>query len=136
LNGFAKAALVFASSQRYRLTPPVVAGYLAPYDSWANRIATHRFVVDIPLEENHPTRATIAEIESKLSLFCQHPMLIIWGADDFCFTATNFLPEWQRRFPQAHVHLVQDAGHYVVEDAHERIGPWMLDFLKKSDGQL
>ena len=28
----------------------VRAGYLAPYDTWANRIAVHRFVQDIPLK--------------------------------------------------------------------------------------
>ncbi len=129
LNGFARAALIFASSQRGRLTDAVKAGYLAPYNNWQNRIATHQFVLDIPLEENHPTRATIAEIEAKLSLFCQHPMLIIWGADDFCFTVRDFLSEWQRRFPQAQLHLIPNAGHYVVEDAHEQIGPLMQEFL-------
>ncbi|MDM8520701.1 alpha/beta fold hydrolase [Anaerolineales bacterium HSG6] len=129
LNGFARAALVFASSQRHRLTPEVSAGYLAPYNSWANRIATHRFVMDIPLEKNHPTRATVHEIESNLHLFQKHPMLIVWGADDFCFTAEHFLPQWQKLFPQAEVHLLPNAGHYVVEDAHEQIGPWMVEFL-------
>jgi hypothetical protein len=29
------------------------------------------------------------------------------------------------------VRLVPDAGHYVVEDAHERIIPWVLEFLAK-----
>ena len=58
-------------------------------------------------------------------------MLIIWGADDFCFTGQDFLPEWQKRFPDAEVHVVQGAGHYIVEDAHERILPWMLEFLGK-----
>ncbi len=129
LNGFARAALIFASSQRHRLTKEVRAGYLSPYNNWQNRIATHRFVLDIPLELNHPTRLTLAEIESNLPLFRQHPMLIMWGDDDFCFTTRDFLPEWQRRFPQAQVHVIPHAGHYVVEDAHEQIAPLMLEFL-------
>jgi len=57
-------------------------------------------------------------------------MLIIWGAQDWCFT-TGFLKEWQTRFPKAVVRLVSDAGHYVVEDAHERITPWVREFLSK-----
>jgi len=129
LNGFAKAALIFASSQRHRLTPPVVRGYLQPYSNWHDRIATHRFVMDIPREANHPTRITIDNIEAKLALFQHHPMLIIWGADDFCFTTRHILPQWQCRFPQAQVHVLQQAGHYVVEDAHEKIGPMMQEFL-------
>lgn len=129
LNGFAAGALLFATSQPERLTRTIRHGYLAPYDSWANRVAIHQFVQDIPLETHHPTRTTAQEIEAGLSQFRQHPMLILWGADDFCFTTRDFLPDWQRRFPQAQVHLLSNAGHYVVEDAHERILPLMKNFL-------
>ena len=130
LNAFAGLALVWATAHPERITPQVKAGYLAPYDSWHNRIATLRFVQDIPLEKRHPTRQTLADIEAGLPLLAEHPMMIVWGERDFCFTARDFLPEWQRRFPQAQTHVVPDAGHYVVEDAHERIVPWMLAFLK------
>jgi haloalkane dehalogenase len=128
-NGFAKAALVFATSQRQRFTHEVKAGYLAPYNNWHNRIAIHHFVKDVPMEDNHPTRTTLDRIEAGLFRFRQHPMLIIWGADDFCFTERDFLPQWQKRFPQAEVHVIQNAGHYVVEDAYEQIIPLMLEFL-------
>lgn len=131
VNGFVLAALVFATSQRQRFTPDVRAGYLAPYNNWRNRIAIHRFVKDIPMELEHPTRATLDEIEVELSLFRHHQMLIIWGADDFCFTTRDFLPEWKKRFPQAQVHIIEHAGHYVVEDAHEQILPLMLEFLQR-----
>ncbi len=133
VNGFALAALIFATSQRKRFTREVRTGYLAPYNSWGNRIAIHRFVKDIPVEVEHPTRATLNEIDVELSLFPHHQMLIIWGADDFCFTTQAFLPEWQKRFPRAQVHVIEHAGHYVVEDAHEQILPLMLDFLGNED---
>jgi haloalkane dehalogenase len=129
LNGFARAALLMALAHRERVTPQVRAGYLAPYNNWRNRIAILRFVQDIPMEKGHPTRETLDEIEARLNLFEEHPMLIVWGARDFCFTERDFLSEWQRRFPKAQVRVVPDAGHYVVEDAHERIAPWMLEFL-------
>ena len=112
------------------MTPAVKAGYLAPYDSFANRVAILRFVQDIPTRPSHPTYRLVAEIGRGLALFTGHPMLIIWGAQDWCFT-TDFLKEWQTRFPNAEVHLVPDAGHYVVEDAHERIIPWVREFLAK-----
>ena len=47
-------------------------------------------------------------------------MLICWGMKDFCFTG-RYLDEWIERFPHAEVHRFPDAGHYVVEDEHERI---------------
>jgi haloalkane dehalogenase len=60
-------------------------------------------------------------------------MLIIWGARDFCFTVQGFLSGWQERFPYAETKVIEDAGHYVVEDAHERMLPWMLEFMGRRD---
>jgi len=131
LNAFAGLALYLAVSDRTRMTSQVKAGYLAPYNNWRNRIAVHRFVQDIPLEKNHPSRPVLDEIEAGLPQFRQHPMLIFWGANDFCFTERDFLREWRSRFPQATVQVFQDAGHYVVEDAHERIAPLMAEFLER-----
>jgi len=130
LNGFTQGALRFATSQPQRFTDEVKAGYVAPYNNWRNRIATHRFVKDIPMESHHPTRVTLERIAKDLPRFRNHRMVIFWGAKDFCFTVEDFLPEWQKRFPLAEVHVFEDAGHYVVEDAHERILPRLLDFLK------
>ncbi len=130
LNAFARLAPTMASAKRERMTPAVKAGYLAPYDSYANRVALLRFVQDIPMRPSHPTYRLVEEIGRRLALFKDHPMLIIWGAQDWCFT-TDFLKEWQERFPKAEVRLVPDAGHYVVEDAHERIIPWVHEFLAK-----
>ncbi len=128
--GFAGLAPVMACAKRERMTPAVKDGYLAPYDSYAHRVAILRFVQDIPMRPSHPTYPLVAEIGRGLARFEGHPMLIIWGAQDWCFT-TDFLKEWQARFPKAEVQLVPDAGHYVVEDAHERIIPWVREFLAK-----
>ncbi len=128
LNGFARLATFVATSQP-RLPRDVAQGYLAPYDSWQNRVAIHRFVQDIPLEENHPSRPTLDEIDQRLHSLADRPMLIFWGDDDFCFTTRDFLPEWQRRFPEAEVHLLPNAGHYVLEDATEEIVPRVLNFV-------
>ncbi|MDF1515591.1 MAG: alpha/beta fold hydrolase, partial [Anaerolineae bacterium] len=129
LNLFAGSAVWLAIKQRNRMTQAVREGYLAPYNSWKNRIAIYRFVQDIPLTSDHLSRATIDDIDSKLHLFCDRPMLILWGAGDFIFTIKDFLAGWQQRFPNADVHIIEHAGHYVVEDAHELILPMMTEFL-------
>ncbi len=134
LNLFSLSALMLGTSQRRRFTPGVRDGYLAPYASWRDRIAVYRFVQDIPLNAQHPTRATVDAIDSRLHLFAQHPMLILWGADDFVFTAKTFLAGWRARFPSAKVHILENAGHYVVEDAHERILPLVKEFLWETRG--
>ncbi|MBT7259741.1 MAG: alpha/beta fold hydrolase, partial [Desulfobacula sp.] len=47
LNVFAKGALFLGS--RTKLAPDVKKGLVEPYNSWKNRIATLKFVQDIPL---------------------------------------------------------------------------------------
>ncbi len=130
LNAFAGLAPSLACAKQERMTPDVKAGYLAPYDSYAHRIAILRFVQDIPMSPAHPTYKLVERIGEGLSVFKDRPMLIIWGEQDWCFT-TDFLAEWQQRFPQAEVHRIPEAGHYVVEDAHEQIIPWVREFFAR-----
>ena len=130
LNLFARAATRMTVCKPERMTPAVKAGYLAPYDSWAHRVAVYRFVLDIPLRPSHPSYQTLAQIEQGLAKFRQHPVCLIWGMRDWCFSPW-FLERFREFFPQAEVHRLEDAGHYLVEDAHEQIVPLMEEFLEK-----
>lgn len=127
-NLFSRAALTMAVTHHERMSPSVRRGYLAPYDNWANRVAVHRFVQDIPLHPSHPSYATLVQVEEGLKQFRQHPMLLAWGERDWCFTP-KFREEFQQRFPQAEVFPIEDAGHYVFEDAPERLIPRVEKFL-------
>jgi haloalkane dehalogenase len=129
LNGFAGAAILMAVSKR--MQPDVARGFLAPYDSWRNRIAIHRFVQDIPMHPNHPSWPTLVAIEEGLGNLAEVPMMLCWGGADFCFNDW-FYSEWRRRFPQAESHYFQHAGHYVLEDAFEAIAPLVDQFLRRT----
>ena len=130
-NVFARGAIRWACVKQERMTEEVRAGYLAPYDNFANRVANLRFVQDIPMSPDSPSYSVIQHIEENLKLFREHPVQIIWGAHDFVFN-DHFLKRWQEIFPQAEVHQMEDAGHYVVEDAHERILLLLYEFLQKN----
>ncbi|MHC4840784.1 MAG: alpha/beta fold hydrolase [Planctomycetota bacterium] len=117
-NAFVKGALAWCSKKG--LTSAAKAGYLAPYDNWANRVANLRFVQDIPMSEDHPSWSKLTEIEHGLSQFADHPIKICWGAHDFCFH-DKFLDEWKLRLPKADVRYFEDAGHFVAEDAYEEV---------------
>jgi len=112
-----------------RLSPVDKARLLAPYDSWANRIAVHRFVQDIPLRPGDISYADVISIEQGLAQFLDCPTQIFWGGQDFVFD-DDFLAEWRRIWPQAAVHRFPEAGHYVLEDAHEQIIPLLEEFLE------
>jgi cis-3-alkyl-4-acyloxetan-2-one decarboxylase len=130
-NAFALAAVDMACKNKKRMTGEVRAGYLAPYDNYANRIATLRFVQDIPMSPDAPSYSVVKNIEENLEQFKSLPVMIAWGAKDFVFN-DHFLKRWQEIYPDAEVHRIHDAGHYVVEDAHERIIPWIQEFLQKN----
>jgi haloalkane dehalogenase len=129
LNGFAEPATWMAMSSR-RMTWGERKGYLHPYCSWARRIGVHRFVRDIPLEANHPSRRTLEEIASGLPSLSGHPKLIVWGARDICFDET-FLSRWREIYPEARVERLERAGHYVLEDSGGEGRDRIVDFLKQ-----
>jgi haloalkane dehalogenase len=127
-NLFAVGALFMASKKG--LSPEVKKGLTAPYNCWKNRIATLKFVQDIPLAEKDPSYRLAKQVDDQLQTLSNLPMLICWGEHDFVFDH-DYLAEWQRRFPQAEVHCFPDAGHYALEDVPEKIIPLTQDFLKQ-----
>jgi haloalkane dehalogenase len=128
LNLFARGAAWTASARR--LPSDVRKGLVAPYNTWRNRLATLRFVQDIPVSPADSSYDVAAEIDRALNRLSGKPILICWGERDFVFDR-DYLSEWKRRFPEAEVHCFPDAGHYVLEDVPEPILHLMKDFLKR-----
>jgi cis-3-alkyl-4-acyloxetan-2-one decarboxylase len=129
-NAFARAALSMAVEKPERMTADVRAGLLAPYDNWSNRIAVDRFVRDIPFTPRHPTWQALERIEAGLDALAHLPIQLIWGMRDWCFRP-SCLERLLQHWPHAEVHRLDDCGHYVVEDAHERIVPLVQGFLTR-----
>lgn len=128
LNLFAKAAQRWAVSKPERITAAVRAGYLAPYNNWSNRIATLRFVQDIPLSPKHCSYQALTQIENGLAQFQNRPILLPWGEQDWCFTP-KFLEEFLQFFPNAKPFRISDASHYIFEDAADLLLEQIHQFL-------
>ena len=111
-----------------KMPADVRRAYEAPYDSWANRIATLRFVQDIPLGEQDPAWALLDAAAKRLPAYADRPAFIGWGLRDFVFDR-HFLQGFRSALPQAEAHAFEDAGHYVLEDKHELLVPAMRKFL-------
>jgi pimeloyl-ACP methyl ester carboxylesterase len=107
-------------------------GYTGPYDSWDNRIATLRFVQDIPLKPEDSGYDIVSETESRLPLFSNKPCLLAWGEKDFVFDL-HFLKKWKQIFPHAKVLSYPDCGHYIFEDAGLPLTQAISDFLDDND---
>ncbi len=128
-NGFAWPAKFMAVEKK--MDPSVAKAYLAPYNSWKNRVAIYNFVRDIPLESSHKSYAVLVEIENRLTLLrdATIPFLIIWGGGDFCFDEEFFL-EWNKRFPDAENHFFHDGGHYILEDKQREVASIFTAFFR------
>lgn len=127
INGFAGPA-AWMSMARRTLTDDEKRAYLWPYDSWAHRVAVNAFVKDIPMSRHHPSWSTLSAVGEGLAKLATHPAMIVWGGRDFCFN-DHFYEEWRQRWPHAETHYLADAGHYVLEDAHDEAVPRVAQFL-------
>lgn len=127
-NGFAGPATFMAVTRK--MSKEVKNAYLAPYNSWKNRIATHQFVVDIPISDEHPSYTTLVEVEEGLQKIKENgvPLLIVWGGKDFCFN-DSFYDEWKERFPDAQSTYYPDAGHYLLEDKKDEVNERIATFF-------
>ncbi len=120
-NAFSRGALVMGTG-RAVLGREARAGLTAPYDSPAHRTAVHEFVRDIPMSPRDPAYAVLARTESRLHLLQDKATVVCWGMKDPVFDGT-VLDHLLTLLPAAEVHRYADAGHYVLEDAADRIVP-------------
>lgn len=131
LNLFSGVASVIGC-KRKPMNARLRRAYRAPYNTWEHRIATLRFVQDIPLRPGDKAYDIVSEVEAGLHRFRKLPMLICWGELDFVFDR-HFLAEWRKHFPEAEVHSFPDCGHYILEDGAEEVIPLIKDFLARTE---
>jgi pimeloyl-ACP methyl ester carboxylesterase len=130
LNAFSGLATRIAFKKP--VSAEIRRAYTGPYDSWDNRIATLRFVQDIPLNPADPGYDIVAATESRLAEFADKPCLLAWGELDFVFDL-HFLNKWKRIFPHAKVLSYPDCGHYIFEDAGQPLTQAISAFLDENE---
>jgi haloalkane dehalogenase len=130
-NAFSLAAS-FVGCKKNPMSGELRQAYRAPYNNWQNRIATLRFVQDIPLAPDDRNYSLVSSVEAGLDRFRHLPMAIFWGELDFVFDRT-FLAGWRQRFPEAEVHSYGDAGHYILEDMKDEVIPLITEFLSRTE---
>lgn len=128
-NAFAQGAARFGV--RRRMPADERRALVAPYDSWAHRIATLRFVQDIPLSPADPSWALVEESGKRLHEFADRPAFIGWGLRDFVFDR-HFLDVFVRELPKAEVLRLPEGGHYVLEDEAPALVPAIRAFLDRN----
>ena len=121
----------FGIVHRDRLTPEIKRAYLVPNPTAASRTGLLIFLREIPTGPSDPVSHFWGELEDGLERhFRDKPVGIAWGMKDAAFTPAVLDELWLGTFPHAVVTRVPDAGHFVQEDAYERVVPALLDHLR------
>jgi cis-3-alkyl-4-acyloxetan-2-one decarboxylase len=103
--------------------------YRAPHPTSASRTGVLAFPRQVPLRSGGPVAELTREVEDGLRRhFRDRPARICWGMRDILF-GEAVLDQWRGALPAAPVTRLEDAGHFVQEDAHERVVPELLALL-------
>jgi pimeloyl-ACP methyl ester carboxylesterase len=113
-----------------RLTPVVRRAYRDVHAGWSERTPILVFPREIPRTGEGPVVAMNTETEQLLEQhFRSKPVQIVWAMKDIAFLPIYLDTLWLKTFPDAKVTRLEDAGHYLQEDAHERIVPELVTFV-------
>ncbi len=117
-------------TKKERMTPVVKRAYTQVHSGWGERIGMLVFPREIPVTGEGPVVAMTTEIERRMEEhFRSKPVHICWAMKDVAFLPEYLDALWLRTFPGAGVTRIEDAGHYLQEDAHEVITPELTRFL-------
>jgi haloalkane dehalogenase len=117
-----------------RVTPTVRRAYRDVHQGWSERTPILVFPREIPVTGDGPVAAMNAETEEGLKRhFRSKPVHVTWAMRDIAFLPTFLDTLWLDTFPDASVTKLEDAGHYLQEDAHERIVPELVSFVGRLD---
>ena len=115
-NFFAREIIPFGIYHKERLSPTLLRAYTDPFPTEASRIGTWMF----PGEIRRSAR-WLADIESKLGLLQDKPVVMVWAMKDVAFGKQWVIRRWLRVFPKAELEKLDDASHYLQEDRPDRV---------------
>ncbi len=130
-NSYLEPALKGTTHHPEHLTETIMQGYRAPFPTPESRLAMLCWSRDIPIQETDASYAEMKRIEERLSLFSHTPVLLVWGMQDPVLSPA-VLQQWQRLYPHAKTYELEDASHFLQEDASARIVQRIEAFLHSS----
>jgi haloalkane dehalogenase len=110
-------------------TEVVLAAYGRVQGNWQERAGTMAFPRLIPVRPGDPG-VELFEREDRWLRTFRGPALIVWGMADPFFDRRT-LDAWRERLPEAAVLEIPEAGHFLQEDAPERVVGRIREFLTR-----
>jgi haloalkane dehalogenase len=111
------------------LAEDAAAAYDAPFPTPESKAGVLAFPEQVPTEPAHPNTAPLMAIREGLASW-EKPVLVLFGDSDPIFRPEvgEAIARW---IPGAlPAELVDDAGHFVQEDAGEEVAARIVEFLR------
>jgi haloalkane dehalogenase len=131
-GGDFQAGRLIRTSAVRGLADEVVAGYDAPFPVPESKAGVLAFPEQVPTEPDHPNTAPLMAIREALRTW-EKPALVLFGDSDPIFAprVAGRIAEW---IPGAlPAELIENAGHFVQEDAGEEAAERIARFLRTSE---
>lgn len=120
---FARFVMPAVYADRSRLTQEIHRHYLKPLDDETARRGSAILPKQIVGASDW-----LGGLWERRGLLADIPKLIVWGVKDIGFR-TKELERWEAAYPDAVVVRLDDVGHYVPEEAPERLADAVGSFL-------
>jgi len=101
-----------------------LAMYLAPFKKKNQRAPTHIFPAQLL-----DAKPFLSNIHKRLDTLSDRPTLIVWALEDFAFQKPE-RTRFESLFPKHKTVLLENAGHFIQEDAPNDIADAIRDFYQ------
>ncbi|MHA1299009.1 MAG: alpha/beta fold hydrolase [Candidatus Helarchaeota archaeon] len=105
--------------------------YTAPFPNKESCIGAMAFPKDIPKGDDHPSSKIMQEIRDNLKILEGKPKILIWGMKDKIFPP-KIIEIWKKIYQGIKCHEIENAGHYLQEDAPDEIIEIIKNFIKEN----
>ena len=125
-NMFVNSVMPKAVGDRRILTPEIMAHYRNAQPSPDARAAMAAF-------PGHIVGAGdwLRSIWDDRAAFADKPALLLWGLKDIAFRRKE-LEGWKSALPDHELHEFEDCGHFLAEEAPDRVVPALRDFMGRT----
>jgi pimeloyl-ACP methyl ester carboxylesterase len=127
----AKVMIPQAFGDKKNLSRSIHQHYLNPLNTPQNRMGTFGLVK--ALANNH---AWYRGIEERQKALADKPVLMLWGMKDRFVPHSLMMPLWKQVWNNAEYIEFTEAGHFVEEEAPERVCKEIEHFLAKNISQV
>lgn len=110
------------------ITKSTLKAYAAPFPNNELLIGAFAWPKDIPVGDSHPSAAPMREIRQKLGLLKDKKKILVWGMSDPIFPVKT-ISWWQKIYPGIKTFKIENASHFLQEDAPGEIISIIQDFL-------